>query len=805
MLEAARIVGLHPVNSVDFVANAFRVFDSGDVLAILKQHDTDLPIDHVVTPAPGGGWLELTQKVNRNDCPAQIVFTSGTEGEAKAILLSHGALADVVDRLNSIMKLDSTVSEYIGVPVTHSFGFGRCRAVAAVGGRCYIPEKGFNPVELASMLKDDTINAVSAVPTMWRLVLARPEVIGDQGRKVKWIEIGSQFMSAVEKEQMKKLFPNAIIIQHYGLTEASRATLLDISATRGELLESVGRATDSVAVKISDTGRIMIRGPNVASGQVIAGKVKSLTGTDGWYTTADLGRLDRDFLFFEGRADDQINCAGIKVNPDLLQAKIDCRLGVKNKVAVAGFVEKLRGEGFFVAIEAGTGISRDEVQDAVDAELLLLGIDARSSVRVREVPKIPRTDTGKVRRRQLTRRYADLCEETSAPRSPVSRQSIPAMFAEIFPNVEVRARDTFKSLGGDSLNYVQMLMLLENHLGFVPPGWDRATVTELQKLPPKHETTFYTWLDTTIFLRVLAILAVVATHSGGAVLGGGTLLLFVLIGFNMARFKMATLINGDVWQWVRTFASIILIPYYVFALLYLGWNKSFEPDVLLLYANLVSAKITVTFPFWFVQVLIQCLLVIGIIFSVPALRRFAARSTVSFSLWLLMLFIGIRAVYPYFWDTTYLINLVPLRFMAILWLGWCFCVVETFRHRLLLAIIGVGFAILDTGLSTMTAWLAFGSLFLAFVPRVPIPAFSRQAFSDIGSATFYIFAFNGIIIFALSHMQIESGAVVFSISLAGSIFIWWLLERFRFITNVKTLFGNRAGQDGNREIRPKNL
>ena len=211
------------------------------------------------TPTPGGGWLDIRQDVVHENRPAQIVFTSGTEGASKAILLSHRALADVVVRLNRVMQLNETVREYVGVPVTYSFGFGRCRAVAAAGGRCFIPENGFNPAELARMLAADEINAVSAVPTLWRTLLTQPEILGGHGRKVKWIEIGSQYMSRAEKEKMKGLFPNAIIVQHYGLTEASRTTLLDISETEGELLESVGKACGEVQVKISPDGLIMIR------------------------------------------------------------------------------------------------------------------------------------------------------------------------------------------------------------------------------------------------------------------------------------------------------------------------------------------------------------------------------------------------------------------------------------------------------------------------------------------------------------------------------------------------------------------
>ena len=375
-----KFIGIHQVNSVDFVKSALQVYNSRDVLVILKQSNPGFSLQEERTPQSVNGWLNLRQGVIQENRPAQIVFTSGTEGAAKAILLSHQALADVVIRLNRIMKVDQTISEYIGIPVTYSFGFGRCRAVAAAGGRCFIPENGFNPIELARMLAANEINAISAVPTLWRTLLVQPEIIGKLGRKVKWIEIGSQYMSRAEKEKMKVLFPNAIIVQHYGLTEASRTTFLNITEVQGESLESVGQVTGDVEVKISAAGLIMIRGPHVASGRFDGDELKGLVDTDGWYTTGDFGRMENGFLYYEGRADDQINCAGVKINPDLLQERINRRLKVENSIAVSRIADEHRGEGLFVAIQNGSGLNPDEVREAAFEELLALGVNAKSLV-----------------------------------------------------------------------------------------------------------------------------------------------------------------------------------------------------------------------------------------------------------------------------------------------------------------------------------------------------------------------------------------------------------------------------------------
>jgi long-subunit acyl-CoA synthetase (AMP-forming) len=100
-----------------------------------------------------------------SDQPAQIVFTSGTEGQPKAILLSYRNLADVVTRLNAAMRINDSIREYVGVPVKYSFGLGRARAVAAAEGAIFLPDR-FDPIQIADMLAADQINAISAVPSL---------------------------------------------------------------------------------------------------------------------------------------------------------------------------------------------------------------------------------------------------------------------------------------------------------------------------------------------------------------------------------------------------------------------------------------------------------------------------------------------------------------------------------------------------------------------------------------------------------------------------------------------------------------
>ena len=429
---------------------------------------------------PDPGWFSETQTPIFSDDPAQIVFSSGTTGRPKAILLPHRALADVVRRLNEAMEVTADIREYVGVPVNFSFGFARVRAVAAARGRSFLPVHGFNPVELAAMLRKGEVNAVSAVPTLWRIALQNPAVFQGVGDAVRWIEIGSQYMSKEEKEALKALFPRAKILQHYGMTEASRSTFLDISSTDGAALESVGRAFGDSEVKLSEGGRIMVRGPHVALGVLSDGGVTPVIDKDGWLLTNDFGEISGGDLYFRGRADDLINCSGIKVDPEQFERRLSEPLRTLGaEVAISSQKDPLRGDRILVAYKAGKTIDLSGLRDAVLAAGESVGVTGAGAFVFAPVEEVPRTPTGKVKRKEL----AALAQGAAAPiapgpSTPVAVSGAPLDGAATASGAQRRAlikawedalgvspialNESFFDLGGDSLSAISVMIRMEN-------------------------------------------------------------------------------------------------------------------------------------------------------------------------------------------------------------------------------------------------------------------------------------------------------------------------------------------------------
>lgn len=479
-MRGARVASLQAANTLGFLRSAFGFWDEGRLFSITRTpgalEGLGLRVESVTAEAPAtGGWERLAHVPRHDDAPAQITFSSGTEGRPKAILLSHRNLADVVERLNGAMRVTDEIREYIGVPVTYSFGLGRARAVAAAGGSFFLPER-FDPVQIRDMLAGGEINAISAVPSLWRVLLADPELIGSAGRAVRWIEIGSQAMSAADKRAMRTLFPNSRIVQHYGLTEASRTTFLDISANDDAALESVGSPVGNTEIRITEEGAIAIRGDHVALGRIAeGGALLPLTDADGWLVTRDEGEIRDGRLYYLGRLDDQMNLAGIKVGAEGLEADIRRLVpAAGERFAIAPVADADRGEAALLAIETDAADAAPLIEAAARVALGRRGVAAGAqgsagALKVMHVDSLPRTGTNKVQRRALSRAWADGAgaatnqpETTAAPELTPDEERLAGVWARVIGNLPPSADRSFYDAGGDSLSSVRIGLVMES-------------------------------------------------------------------------------------------------------------------------------------------------------------------------------------------------------------------------------------------------------------------------------------------------------------------------------------------------------
>jgi serine acetyltransferase/acyl-CoA synthetase (AMP-forming)/AMP-acid ligase II len=478
-------VGVLATNSVGYVRQMLDNLEQGlisvplgsaqDHDRLARTHTTDIQ-----EPAPGGGWIDTPFRSRGGDDPAQISFTSGTQGTPKAVLLSHGNLHDVVTRVTQAMEITDAIREYIGVPVYHSFGYARARIVLNAGGAAYIPPAGFDLAEIRRMLADGEINAISAVPSLWRVFLSALDRFGPELAQVRWVEIGSQYMSAEEKAALRAALPNAKIVQHYGLTEASRTTLQRIHDAPAETLGSVGQVEGASEVRINQDGLIEIRGPHVALG-IADGDTWHPLGSDAWLTTSDMGRIEDGRLYFEGRGDDVINCGGIKLSPDIMEAAI--RQAIAETGADAGEfallrrADPMRGEGIGLVVTPATHVTQARLIEEISAQAATLGVNARGAISVFAVDSLPRTDTGKLQRKLLAAAIEGQAAAGPAEDAPAV-EGFAQLLERLLGQAIVRER-SFADMDGDSLAHMQVTLALERALDVAPAGWEWQPLGQL--------------------------------------------------------------------------------------------------------------------------------------------------------------------------------------------------------------------------------------------------------------------------------------------------------------------------------------
>jgi acyl-CoA synthetase (AMP-forming)/AMP-acid ligase II len=746
-------------NSLSFVENVFALNAARQPFVMVSDEAfaetlTGLHIARCIEPDAGSGWFTQRHALIRDDQPAQITYTSGTEGQPKGVVLSYSNLADAAERIIQQMDLTPEVREYVGIPVTYSFGLGRIRAVSAAGGQSYLPPRGFDPLELARMLAADEVNALSAVPTLLRILLQTPTLIGAAGDKLRWLEIGSQYMTGDEKRAIRALFPNARIVQHYGLTEASRSTFLQISEVPEDVLESVGTAVGATEIGISEHGRIRIRGPHVARWRVAADHLVDLCGSDGWLETDDLGHLKGGYLYYDGRADDLINIGGVKIIPDMLEARIGQMLGEGATVVVAKVPDALRGEGVLVATESAA-LALDRLRSVATDALREFGVSAGDALHVRTMAAMPRTATGKPVRRLLTdefmqTRVAAKVAPAADPAVASSAADMQTFFEQFFPGRKIGRQDSFESLGGDSLSYIQFSLGFESRFGALPDAWESRTVAQLEQSAVPGGGGLWRQLPSATLTRAFFMICIVALHFDTFIYSrtwGAAYFLFILCGYSVMRFqwpeisrtgKVDTIFGTVVRVAIPTISVIIVMQLLA---------RTFELKPLLLISNLFDPSQYKVAYYYFAELFIQLLLILAALLSIPAVRGWLRKDPMVTCTAFLCVAIIVSSFVNQIWNTNYIYHRTPIWYLWTVPCGMLIATARSLQNRVLTMVIVSIAVLMHHGFSSASAYITGGCALLLFVPNIPSPSVIKTIVSEIAGSSMFLY---------LSHSQVRS-------------------------------------------------
>jgi len=439
-------------------------------------------------PAPFEQLLgELSDSPPADDEAALLLFTSGTTSRKKGVLLSQGNLISATRHINKAMGIDADIREYAAIPLHHSFGLGRLRCVLRVGGTLVVNNGMFEAAKLLHAIGQLQINALSSVPAGIALLMGTHEAhLARIGGAIRVVEIGSAAMPAAHKQKLLELLPNARLFMHYGLTEASRSTIMELRADRAHW-DTVGTPAPGVTVSVIDEhdkklgpnqeGEIVVRGGHVMQGYFRDPELSRSAFCTYGFRTGDLGFLDDSGrLHLRGRKGEMINYGGIKISPLEVEAKLHsvlpglefALLGVGDPAGVAGEIPVLA----YVASEEPPTREwlLERCADVLDRHEL-----PRAIVRVDEIPT---TQNGKVMRHALAKSI-----------EPALGQELSTLWQRFLGVEGVGALDSFFALGGDSLQAAMLVNELQARLGVDVPMdaiFEAPTMADLADYLKKH-------------------------------------------------------------------------------------------------------------------------------------------------------------------------------------------------------------------------------------------------------------------------------------------------------------------------------
>ena len=674
---------------------------------------------------------------------ALLLSTSGSTGVSKSVRLSSAAVEANARSIADYLGLTEGDRGLLMLPLHYSYGLSVLHSHLAVGASVFVPRRQVLEEGFVEDLSRHGVTNIAGVPFSYDLF----ERIGLRCHDIPTLRFmtvaGGRLapeMIDLYRRHMEDRSGRFFVM--YGQTEATariafvppeklagHENCIGIAIPGGTL--SLAAEDGTGVTKPGLTGELVYSGPNVMMGYA-GGRVDLARGPDTEILrTGDLAERTADgFYRIVGRLKRISKIAGLRIAHDAIEQAL-ARAGVE--AVVTGTDSHLTA--FFMA-----PLSEEDVRARLAAAsgLTLL------HVRARQVGDIPRTANGKID-------YATLVA------LPVAQEagscSVRDAFQRAFFPKTVADGDSFLSLGGDSLRFVELSLGLERALGSVPEGWERVTVGALAAHEPQASAMPRVGID--VPLRVIAILLVVLHHEMLWPIPGGSALMLVLVGYSLARFQLTNFVAGD-WKALLRPLVTVFVPYAaVLAGYSLAWGEVPWTSVFLA-GNFGFADpdrhTMLPYLYWFVELFTQILLAYAGLSLLPQARTAVAKNAFVAGLVVLVFAVTLRFVAPLFIDIgnrqifTLYWNLHLVAF------GWCALLAPGPRSKaLLVGLAAAWFFVLGVvdGVwigTTVKYFVVFtGFVALVCLPALPVPRRLFALLMPVAAASYHIYLFHRLV------------------------------------------------------------
>lgn len=373
------------------------------------------PVFHNIDDCSSFKWDGEIPRLSfpKPDDVCEILFSTGTTGKSKGIVLTHGNDIAIAENVIYGVRMKEDNVEMIPMPTSHSHGLRRTYSNLVNGSSVVFADGVTLLKKVFNMIEQYHVTSMDLSPSMLSIIFKLSKNrLGDYAGQMDYIQLGSAPLPEEDKVHLSEILPETRLYNFYGSTEAGCSCLLDFNSMSGKP-GCIGRPAVNANFIVVDENRNEIEssidnpGFLASSGAINmkeyfkSPELTEATMSNGFVYTKDLGYIDDEGLVYMlGRKDDVINYGGIKISPEEIESIViknpmvmDCAC-IPVKDALTGQAPKL-----LVALENGAAA----VYDAREFKSFLQeNLDANKQPKFIEIiDEIPRTFNGKIKRNLL--------------------------------------------------------------------------------------------------------------------------------------------------------------------------------------------------------------------------------------------------------------------------------------------------------------------------------------------------------------------------------------------------------------------
>ncbi len=416
-------------------------FLGNDYVAMLEASGAELPALETVVAArgvPSGrsvGWQEFLGRSTPEgraeaerrrgalgpDDPSDILFTSGTTGVPKGVVMTHGRTLHVATDWVAMTGLRAGDTYLMVNPYFHMFGLKAGILASVAAGATMLPEATFDVDRVLGRVPAEHVTVLPGPPTLYQSILDHPRR-GDHD--LSSLRVAVTGAADIPVELMRRVhdeLPFSRIVTGYGLTEAGTAAGTSEDDDPEAIATTVGRPRPGFAVRLVDAegadtapgeaGEVLLRGPSVMRDYLDdPGETAKALSSDGWLHTGDLGTLDdAGRLKIVGRVKDMFIVGGFNAYPAEIENAL-LRHPAVAQAAVIGIPDVRLGEVGMAIVVAGAPVTAAEIIEWSRAQMANYKVPRVVEI----VDELPLNATGKVMKDVLRGRAVAPSEDAPA-------------------------------------------------------------------------------------------------------------------------------------------------------------------------------------------------------------------------------------------------------------------------------------------------------------------------------------------------------------------------------------------------------